>query len=187
MKKYILWITGVLIFSLILILGSVRKSSAQSSDTYQIIKYAMTSGGNNSQSTNHNLDDVIGQPIHTGESQSAYQSISPGFFGGGKLTTSVEMMDNHEALVPVKYELYQNYPNPFNPETSIQFAIEEKNQVLIKVFNLLGREVAVLMDEPFQPGHYQVTFDASQLPSGIYFYHIQMGDYHAVKKMVLLE
>ena len=81
----------------------------------------------------------------------------------------------------------QNYPNPFNPETTIQFGVKQERRVILKVFNLLGHEVAQLADEFYQAGSHQIRFDARGLPSGVYFYRIQMGDFQASRKMVLLE
>ena len=84
------------------------------------------------------------------------------------------------------YELYQNYPNPFNPITIISYQLPERSQVILKVFDILGREVATLVNEEKAAGNYEVRFDASNLSSGIYFYSISAGDFHQTKKMILL-
>ena len=89
--------------------------------------------------------------------------------------------------IPQTFVLHQNYPNPFNPETTIRFGVKRPCQVVLKVYNLLGQEVVNLVDEKYQAGQYEVTFDASRFSSGIYFYRIQMKDFHAVRKMVVLE
>ena len=83
--------------------------------------------------------------------------------------------------------MLQNYPNPFNPETKITFHMKASSRIVLKVYNLLGYEVATVTDETYQAGSHEVMFDASQLPSGVYMYRIQMGDYKAVRKMMLLE
>ncbi|MFH1942624.1 MAG: chitobiase/beta-hexosaminidase C-terminal domain-containing protein [bacterium] len=88
---------------------------------------------------------------------------------------------------PAEFALHQNYPNPFNPETSIAYSVKEPGRVLLKVFDLLGREVATLVDEDQRAGHYNVRFNASGLASGIYVYRIRMKDFVDVKKMVVLE
>ncbi len=93
--------------------------------------------------------------------------------------------------VPGAFALSQNYPNPFNPETKIKFTIPSfgsiRNEaVTLKVFDMLGREVSVLVNESLNPGIYEVTFDGTKLSSGIYFYRLQMGVYSDTKKMVLL-
>lgn len=89
--------------------------------------------------------------------------------------------------IPTEFVLRQNYPNPFNPETAIRFDLKEPCRVIRKVYDVLGREVAELVDGKYLPGQYEVMFDFSGFTSGIYFYQIQMGDFRAVKKMVALE
>jgi hypothetical protein len=84
------------------------------------------------------------------------------------------------------FSLEQNYPNPFNPATEIEFTIAEAGLITLKVFDILGNEVSVLADEHRAAGKYKVTFDASKLPSGVYFYTLQTGNYFNTKKMVLL-
>ncbi|MBN2356040.1 beta-propeller fold lactonase family protein, partial [candidate division KSB1 bacterium] len=86
-----------------------------------------------------------------------------------------------------KYALYQNYPNPFNPITTIRFELPECCLVVLKVYDLLGREVVILADRQYQPGQYSVDFDATGLASGIYFYKLIIGQFHSMKKMVLLD
>ncbi len=90
------------------------------------------------------------------------------------------------------FVLYQNYPNPFNPSTTIKYAIPAINnrkatKVKLVVYDLLGREVATLVNGEKSPGYYQVNFDASGLPSGLYFYKLTAGNYSAVKKMILMK
>jgi hypothetical protein len=87
----------------------------------------------------------------------------------------------------ISYTLLQNYPNPFNPSTSIQYAISSTQFVTLKVYDLLGREVATLINEENNPGNYAVEFNASQLSSGIYFYKLQAGDFVETKKMILIK
>ncbi|HZW38380.1 MAG TPA: T9SS type A sorting domain-containing protein [Ignavibacteriaceae bacterium] len=87
----------------------------------------------------------------------------------------------------INYSLEQNYPNPFNPVSTIKYAIEKPFNVVIKIFDVLGNEITKLIDEPKERGYYSVDFDASKLASGIYYYSLQAGDFHSVKKMVLLK
>ncbi len=86
-----------------------------------------------------------------------------------------------------EYELSQNYPNPFNPNTTIKYTLKKSGIVTVKVFDILGNEVALLVNEEKAKGEHSVTFDASSLASGIYFYAIRANDFNAVKKMILLK
>jgi hypothetical protein len=90
-------------------------------------------------------------------------------------------------VLPKQYELTQNYPNPFNPSTTIQFSIPEAGKVSLKVFNLLGQQVASLMDGVQNAGRYNVRFDASKLSTGVYFYQLQTENFRSIKKMMLLK
>jgi len=85
------------------------------------------------------------------------------------------------------FELKQNYPNPFNPSTSLQYAIGSRQFVTLKVYDLLGREVATLVNEEKPAGEYEVEFNGSTLPSGIYFYQLKAGTFSETKKMILLK
>lgn len=90
-------------------------------------------------------------------------------------------------IVPDKFILYQNYPNPFNPSTKIKFDLKTSAFVKLIVFDMLGKEVAKLVDEKLQAGTYQVVFDGSNYSSGIYFYELEMMNYKETKKMILLK
>ena len=97
-------------------------------------------------------------------------------------------------ITPEKYELSQNYPNPFNPVTNIQFQVPvchscggRNPHIIIKVYDMLGREVITLVNEYKSPGKYIVSFDASGLSSGVYFYKMTAGEFTNVKRMVLIK
>ena len=81
----------------------------------------------------------------------------------------------------------QNYPNPFNPITTIDYSIKSAGLVTLKVYDMLGNEVASLVNERKEPGNYNVTFDAANLPSGIYLYALKSGNFLATKKLILLK
>ena len=89
--------------------------------------------------------------------------------------------------VPAAAYLQQNYPNPFNPTTAIPFVLPRRGRVTLKVFNVLGREVATLVDKELGPGKHVVVFDGKDLASGLYFYKLQAGRFVGVKKMMLLK
>jgi hypothetical protein len=99
------------------------------------------------------------------------------------IVTSVE----DENTLPVSYKLFQNYPNPFNPSTTIKYGIPELTGVELGVYNVLGSEVATLVNEEKERGVYSLTFNTSNLPSGVYFYRLQAGDFIQTKKMVLMK
>ena len=103
----------------------------------------------------------------------------------GGTTNIVNVEDQNQT--PDKFYLYQNYPNPFNPATTIQYQIPSASLVQLKVYNILGREIATLVNENKQTGSYNVNFDASSLASGIYFYTLKAGDFVSTKKMILLK
>ena len=85
------------------------------------------------------------------------------------------------------YQLVQNYPNPFNPSTTINFSIPQSGKVNLSVFNSIGQEVQTLVDDEMTAGDHQVTFNAENLPSGIYFYKLEAGDFLDVKKMIVIK
>ncbi|MHB1688279.1 MAG: T9SS type A sorting domain-containing protein, partial [Ignavibacteriaceae bacterium] len=85
------------------------------------------------------------------------------------------------------YQLAQNYPNPFNPSTQIQYSIMKPGLVSLKIYDILGRQVATLVNQFQSQGSYTVSFDASKLASGVYFYKIESGSFQSVKKMMLLK
>ena len=86
-----------------------------------------------------------------------------------------------------EFQLYQNYPNPFNPGTRIQYATNSRQFVSLKVYDMLGNEVATLVDEYKSAGNYEVNFDASKLSSGIYYYQLKAGNFIETKKMIFLK
>ena len=96
-------------------------------------------------------------------------------------------INNVTKTIPNEYKLSQNYPNPFNPVTKINFAIQKQGLVTLKVYDMLGREVAALVNEFKQAGYYSLDFNASGLSSGIYFYKLQVNDFTDIKKMVLIK
>jgi hypothetical protein len=90
-----------------------------------------------------------------------------------------------EEAHPATYQLAQNYPNPFKPTTTLTYAIPESQHVRLTVYDLLGRQVAVLVEGRRPPGRYQVHFDAKGLPSGVYYIELQAGSFRQQKAMVL--
>ncbi|RPI75838.1 MAG: T9SS C-terminal target domain-containing protein [Ignavibacteriales bacterium] len=96
-------------------------------------------------------------------------------------------IDDEEELVPTEYKLQQNYPNPFNPGTIISWQLPVGSLVLLKIYDILGREVATLVNEIKGAGYYKVNFDGSSLASGIYIYRLTAGNYISTKKMLMIK
>ena len=88
---------------------------------------------------------------------------------------------------PETFTLYPNYPNPFNPITTISFILPQPEQTALIIYNILGQEIIRLVDGKYDAGNHQVTWDASNVSSGIYFYRLQAGDFVETRKMVLLK
>ncbi len=119
----------------------------------------------------------------------AHGLLFAGTYNGGVFRTAQTLLGVEAAVaVPTAFLLAQNYPNPFNPATVIEFSVPagDRAAVTLRVFDLLGRQVASLADGPKAPGVYRIAWDASALPAGVYFYRMQAGTYSETKKMLLL-
>ncbi len=106
------------------------------------------------------------------------------WFNGSDIATEIKPISNN---TPNSYSLSQNYPNPFNPVTKINFAITKNDFVTLKVYDIIGKEVAVLVNQNFSAGKYEVTFDGAKLSSGVYFYKLTAGDFSDTKKMIIVK
>jgi len=143
------------------------------SNYFGTIKCEIDSAGNSITSRDIVVNDIITE----------VEINADGNGDGGK--------DGNKNQIPKIFSLSQNYPNPFNPSTIIEYSIpvvETRHalSVQLRIFDILGREVAVLVNEHQKPGYYKINFDASSLSSGIYFYRISAGKFVSVKKMILL-
>ncbi|MBK7629456.1 MAG: T9SS type A sorting domain-containing protein [Ignavibacteriales bacterium] len=101
-------------------------------------------------------------------------------------TTLTDIDDNSSSL-PTEFKLSQNYPNPFNPSTKISWESPVSGHQSLKVYDVLGNEVATLVNEYNPAGNYEVEFNANSLSSGIYFYRLQAGSFIQTKKMILIK
>jgi streptogramin lyase len=108
-------------------------------------------------------------------------------FDSTNLIIITDIKDEQFDFIPQQYSLYQNYPNPFNPLTKISYAILQRSYVTLKVYDMLGKEVATLVKEEKPAGKYKVDWDATSLTSGVYFYRLQTRDFVETKKMVLMK
>jgi ligand-binding sensor domain-containing protein len=142
-------------------------------------------------------DGTIWTPVNTGLAFPLVQSLIvndgdlyAGTYGNGvwrrplsEMITDVEIKQQ----LPIQFALEQNYPNPFNPTTRIKYQLPTQSHVTLKVYNLLGQEVATLANEVRQPGMYTVQFDGSGLANGVYFYGLVAGEFQSIKKMIVLK
>jgi hypothetical protein len=94
---------------------------------------------------------------------------------------------NEFSRTPDRYGLLQNYPNPFNPSTKIEYTLPKSEYVNITVYNTLGQAIKTLVNEHMPIGHHQVEFNAQNLPSGVYFYLLEAGEYVQTRKMLLVK
>ena len=101
-----------------------------------------------------------------------------------QLPTGIKQLGGN---MPIQYSLSQNYPNPFNPSTIIKYSVPKQQLVTLKIYNMLGQEVATLVNNQQNAGNYEVTFNADRLASGIYFYTLNAGSFVSTKKMILLK
>mgnify|MGYP002378654723 FL=1 len=120
---------------------------------------------------------ILNNYLFTGTQHSVFRRTLPELIG-------IQQISNE---VPKQYLLSQNYPNPFNPETSILFAVPQSGFVKLTVFDMLGREVATLVNEVLSAGTYKADWDASMYSSGVYFYKLESIDYTDVKKIMLIK
>ena len=116
----------------------------------------------------------------------SYRLLSYDFNGARHIYNSIEATPGTVAL-PTAYALEQNYPNPFNPQTTITYAVKDPGFVSLKVYNLIGQEVATLVSNTMEAGRYTVNFTADNLPSGIYLYTMTAGEFSQTQKMLLLK
>ena len=104
-----------------------------------------------------------------------------------KKSTSISGIDLANNSISDDFRLWQNYPNPFNPKTSIQYAISSRQFVTLKVYDVIGNEIAILVNGEKSEGIYEVTWNATDLPSGVYFYQLKVGEFISTKKMILIK
>ncbi|MEK7250342.1 MAG: T9SS type A sorting domain-containing protein, partial [Bacteroidota bacterium] len=109
------------------------------------------------------------------------------YFDDDSIVNPVVQVQEEQRERPVAFVLYQNYPNPFNPSTRITYSISENVRVTLRVFNILGQQVAELANQEQARGNYVVPFEANNLASGVYFYRLEVGKFSKTKKMILMK
>ena len=133
--------------------------------------------------------EVIGQKIGIDNGISEIVTIDPfnNQITGIMVNFNVTGVEDEQPIIPDETILFTNYPNPFNPVTRIKFVLSENELTSLRVYNLIGQEVAVLVNSNLAAGSYEVSFNAENLSSGIYFYTLQVGKFKQTKKMLLLK
>jgi hypothetical protein len=122
-----------------------------------------------------------------GTKDSSYEVTTLKFHATAMPISTYTAVDDKETILPIKFSLSQNYPNPFNPSTTIKFSVGTYCHTSLRVYDLLGREVATLVNEVKAPGSYTATFNTTNMSSGVYFYRLQAGNYTETKKLMLLK
>ena len=153
-----------------------RKTKDERSEDWESIGFV---NGNGTSTETHNYSFADQSPV-TGKSYYRLKQID--FDGSYEYSNVIEV----DLTLPIEFSLEQNYPNPFNPATSIQYTISSKQNVQLLVYNVLGKEIATLVNEEKPAGNYEVNFDASKLSSGVYFYQLQAGSFVETKKMIII-
>ncbi len=128
------------------------------------------------------FNEGIGDTLFDSSLYNVKGVINEAIWGEGFVITSV----NETKLNINNFDLIQNYPNPFNPSTTIEFTLPKTENVELKVYNILGKEVATLVSNKLNSGNHTYQFDGRNLASGVYYYQLVAGDYREVKKMILL-
>jgi hypothetical protein len=130
---------------------------------------------------------VITTPAFNNVHLEAMQVYNDANFGyahpgeGGRISTSV----GGKQAMPAEFALHSNYPNPFNPSTTIRYDLPRAQRVILAVYDMLGREIRILVDHRQEAGSYEVRLDASGLPSGVYLVHFQTEEYRSMRRMTL--
>lgn len=150
----------------------------------QIPFSTISSSGNQQSNSSYILNGSLGQTI-IGASQTTIHQVQAGFWQIYYQNVMVSITEND--ITPIEFKLEQNYPNPFNPSTIIKFAIPERSNVLIKIYDPLGGEVRTFINQEMDRGWYNLEFNATGLASGFYIYRMYAGSYVSSKKMLVIK
>jgi hypothetical protein len=154
--------------------GALSRQVVSGGQTYYFRGWTGTGVGSYTSPDSSGVDSVVSIPFNNTIIETARWSTTVG-------------IDPISSELPEEYALYQNFPNPFNPSTKIKFDIIKTGNVKLTIFDVLGKEVAVLLNDIQQPGKYQVEFSAHEFPSGMYFYRIETGDFVQTRKMLMIK
>jgi hypothetical protein len=148
--------------------------------------FLFSDNGDSLGSHNEGLTDLNVHSMIIDESDYIYIGTENGLWKRplSEIITSIKEIPNK---LPLNYTLEQNFPNPFNPSTSIQYAVSNRQFVSLKVYDVLGNEIEILVSEEKTAGTYELTWYAEQLPSGVYFYQLKAGEFVQTRKMILMK
>ena len=150
---------------------------------YQISNSVISGGGVTTSNANYSVNSTVGE-VFIGKSTNAINQQQSGFWYvyQQQIITAVE----DEETMPTEFRLEQNYPNPFNPATKIKFAVPERSNVIVKVYDITGSEVITLINMEMEAGWHSLHFNAIGIASGVYIIRMNAGSYISTKKMMLL-
>ncbi|MDI6804574.1 MAG: T9SS type A sorting domain-containing protein [Bacteroidota bacterium] len=176
-------IQRAVIFQLLCVIVVINNAISQNS---QVVWSSFNMGYANSTQSNTMVKSVVGQNF-VGTSQQSNTQVISGFLAD-TLFRSISVGVKEQKELPTEYSLSQNYPNPFNPTTTIRYDLPTASHVVLKVYNVLGQEVATLINEQKTVGKHSFEFRASdfELSSGVYFYRLVAGEFVSVKKFILV-
>ena len=149
------------------------------------VTYSLTGQGNSNNSIPLNGEGSQGVESASGNLTIIAQAVNP--CPPASKTVAKRMVGGNDLNVPNAFALRQNMPNPFNPSTVINYQIPSPGRVELKVFNVLGQGVATIVDELESAGYKSAHFDATGLPSGVYFYRLKTGTFSSIRKMIYLK
>lgn len=158
---------------------------------YYTVYRGSTSGFTADEPYDYTIDtSFVDAAVSAGETY--YYVVTAMDFNGNESLLSNEsnatsLSTSNEMIIPDKYFLAQNYPNPFNPVTTIAFDLPRTSKVILTVFDILGNEINILVNDELPAGRYRHTLNASDYTSGIYFYRLEAGDYHKTRKITILK
>lgn len=132
-------------------------------------------------------DNCIIEILAANEGEELYGNLNTYFIVDNLSFGNVTSVKGDNKNIPEAMRLDQNYPNPFNPSTMISFGLPESASTALRIFNSIGENVATLINEDLSAGNYSIEWNASEFPSGIYFYALESGNYKITKKMLLLK